>query len=227
MAIDERKIIEAVSGLGISGNDEGLIPAFGLYLTKHFADYYNRVSFATARRLERTPDLVEDAGYLLIEAGHVCAFNTFGGIMKSAEWDAVVRPMIESREDWIYGMTAVVNTFGWGRWKVRELLPDYRLVVSVEDSYEAAGWLRDYPQSDRPRCYLANGGVAGLMNLLYVGDITGGPELTQEYYERQFGHSTSFTSSEVLCRAKGDPLCLFIAQKVPAATATATDAPPR
>ena len=215
MAIDEQKIIEAVSGLGISGNDEGLIPAFGLYLTQHMADYYNRCSFAMAHRLERTPELIDDGQTLLVEAGHGCAFHTFGGIMKSAEWDAVVRPMLTSREDWVYGMTAVVNAFGWGRWTVRDLQPGHRLVVTVQDSYEAMGYLRDYPRSGSPRCYLSTGGVAGLMNLLYVGDITEGPELTDAYYKQVFRSPNRFVGTEVLCRAVGDPLCLFIAQRTP------------
>jgi hypothetical protein len=217
MAIDEQKIIAAVAGLGIAGNEEGLIPAFGLYLTKHMADYYNRICFATSRRLEQTPELVEDGSYLLVEAGHVCAFNTFGGIMQSAEWDAVVRPMLESREDWIRGMVAIVNTFGWGKWSVLELLPDERLCVQVDDSYEAMGWLRDYPQSTRPRCSLATGGVAGLMNLLYVGDITRGPTLSDAYYKKLFRGAARFTAQETSCRAKGDASCQFVAQRLAAA----------
>lgn len=215
MAIDEQKIIEAVSQLGQSGNEEGLIPAFGLYLTQHLADYYNRISFAMAHRLERTPELIDDGQTLLVEAGHGCAFHTFGGIMQSAEWDAVVRPMLQTKEDWVYGMTAIVNTLGWGRWAVRDLVPGQRLVVTVQDSYEAAGYLRDYPRSAMPRCYLATGGVAGLMNLLYVGDITQGPELSDAYYKQVFRSPSRFVGTEVLCRAVGDPLCLFIAQRLP------------
>ncbi len=214
MAIDEQTIITAVSGLGIAGNDEGLIPAFGLYLTKHLADFYNRISFATVRRLERTPELVEDGRDLLTEAGHVCAFNTFGGIMKSAEWDAVVRPMIETREDWIRGMVAVVNSFGWGRWRISELVPDKRLCITIDDSYEAMGWVRDYAQSEHPRCYLATGGVAGLMNLLYVGDITAAPALTESYYKRLFRGTARFLATELRCRAQGAPHCEFVAERV-------------
>ncbi len=214
MAINERQIIDAVAGLGFAGNDEGLIPAFGLYLTKHLADYYNRISFATVRRLERNAELLEDGRYLLVEAGHVCAFNTFGGIMKSAEWEAVVRPMIETKEDWILGMVAVVNAFGWGRWKVESLAPAERLVVSIDDSYEATGWIRDYGQSERPRCFLACGGVAGLMNLMYVGDITTAPELTEANYQRLFRNQNSFAATETKCRAKGDPRCEFVAERV-------------
>jgi predicted hydrocarbon binding protein len=214
MAIDQDQIVAAVSGLGIAGNDEGLIPAFGLYLTRHMADYYNRISFATVRRLERSlPDIGADGRALLIEAGHVCAFNTFGGIMKSAEWDAVVMPMIETREDWARGMVAVVNAFGWGRWSIVDLVPNQRLHIAVEDSYEACGWLRDYPIGNQPRCYLATGGTAGLMNLLYVGDITKRPELDDAYYRSLFRGGESFTARETKCLARGDARCEFVAER--------------
>jgi len=121
MAIEQRVITEAVAGLGFSGNEEGLIPAFGLYLTKHPADYYNRISYGLLGAFAReNPELEEDAIALLTEAGHVCAFHTFGGIMSSVEWDAVVMPMIQSLEDWVYGMVAVVNAFGWGYYEIKQ-----------------------------------------------------------------------------------------------------------
>lgn len=214
MAIDERAIVDAVAGLELRGNEEGLIPAFGLHLTTHFANYYNRSSFAVARALEGS-GLEEDARTLLVEAGHVCAFNTFGGIMESAEWDAVVAPMISSREDWIRGMVAVINAFGWGRWIVRELIPNERLTIEVENGYECAGWLRDYPVSHTPRCYLAAGGVAGLMNLLYVGDITLRPALSEAYYSTLFRDARSFTAHATGCLACGDDRCVLVATRQP------------
>jgi hypothetical protein len=212
MAIDERAVVSAISSLGIAGDEEGMIPAFGLDLTRHSADYYNRISFAAARRLGGS-GLEDDARALLVEAGHVCAFNTFGGIMKSAEWDAVVQPMIESREDWVRGMVAVINAFGWGRWSVAELVPNEKLRVTIDDSYEASGWLRDYPISEHPRCYLGCGGVAGLMNLLYVGDITSHPVLDEAYYRSLFRDGGAFKSEEVACVAKGDARCEIIAAR--------------
>lgn len=213
MAIDEKTIVEAVSGLGISGNEEGMIPAFGLHLTKHFADYYNRISFAVARELEGS-GLEEDARALLVEAGHVCAFNTFGGIMQSAEWEAVVAPMIETREDWIRGMVAVVNAFGWGVWRIEDLSPGEELRISIERSYECSGWVRDYPLGSTARCYLATGGVAGLMNLLYVGDITERPNLDEAYYRERFRTGEQFTAEETKCLASGDARCEIVARRV-------------
>lgn len=215
MAIDERVIVEAVSGMSLAGNEEGLIPAFGLYLTNHYADFYNRISFGVLGALVReNPELTEDAIALLTEAAHVCAFHTFGGVMVSVEWDALVQPMIDSREDWVRGMVAVVNALGWGRFRVAELAPGERLVATVSDSYEASGYLESYPRADGPRCFLANGGMAGLMNLVYQGDITRRPALTEELYREVFGHPRSFRSRERLCAAKGDSHCEFIVERM-------------
>ncbi|MFT3765198.1 MAG: hypothetical protein QM820_06735 [Minicystis sp.] len=215
MAIQERAIVEAVSGLSLAGNEEGLIPAFGLYLTKHFADYYNRISYALLGDFDRrAPELAEDARELLVEAGHVCAFNTFGGIMTSVEWDAVVRPMIETREDWVHGIVAVVNAFGWGRWEVASLAPGERLVARIHDGYEATGFIRDYPRADGPRCFLATGGVAGIMNLVYQGDVTARPSFTEAHYLEVFRDPRSFRAREVRCLAMGDPCCEIIAERM-------------
>ena len=214
MAVDEGIVTEAVAGLELKGNEEGLIPAFGLYLTKHFSDYYNRISFGLVGAFIRElPELEEDAIALLTEAGHVCAFHTFGGIMVSVEWEAVVKPMIETREDWAKGMLGVVNALGWGRYRLLDLVPNERLVARVDDSYEAVGHLEGYGKATNPRCFLAAGGLAGLMNLLYQGDITKGPALTDDYYHEVFGHPRSFRARETLCLARGDSYCEIVVER--------------
>jgi predicted hydrocarbon binding protein len=215
MAIVERAIVEAVAGLGFKGNEEGLIPAFGLHLTMHFADYYNRVSYGLLGALTReSDDVAEDGRALLTEAGHVCAFNTFGGIMTSVEWDAVVQPMIETREDWVRGMIAVVNALGWGRWEIASLHGGERIEVVLHDSYEATGYVRDYPRADSPRCFLAAGGVAGVMNLVYQGDVTARPAFTEAYYLETFRDPRSFRARETRCVAMGDPRCEIVAERM-------------
>ena len=217
MAIQERVVVEAVSGLPLAGNDEGLIPAFGLYLTRHSADYYNRISYGLLYDfIRQASELADDARELLMEAGRVCAFNTFGGIMTSVEWDAVVRPMIEAREDWVHGMVAVVNAFGWGRWQVQSLTPGERLVLRIHDGYEATGFVRDYPRADAPRCFLATGGAVGLMNLVYQGDVTTRPAFTEAYYLDVFRDPRSFRGREVRCLAMGDPYCEIVAERASA-----------
>jgi hypothetical protein len=217
MPIDQDAIVSAVAGLDLRGNEEGLIPAFGLYLTRHYADYYNRASFEYLHAAEnRGAAQARDARRALTEAGHICAFNTFGGIMLSQEWDAVVMPMIQTREDWVAGIVAVINAFGWGRWSLAGLRPNRDFELIVDHSYESEGYLRDYPRRDPEQggvCFLATGGVAGIMNLLYHGDITQRPSLNESYYTRLFQGTGRFVGEELECRTHGAPRCRFVARR--------------
>jgi hypothetical protein len=215
MPVDERAILEAVASLPLAGNEEGLIPAFGLHLTHHPADHYNRISFGLLGAFAREhSDLAEDAIALLVEAGHVCSFHTFGGVMSSVEWDAVVRPMLSTREDWVFGMVAVMNALGWGEYRVTSLEPGERLVLELTSSYEAAGHLESYGKAESPRCFLARGGAAGLMNLIYQGDILARPALTEAHYIEVFGHPRSFRAKETRCLATGDDRCEIVAERM-------------
>lgn len=216
MAIRESEIIAAVASLQIAGNEEGLIPAFGLYLTRHYAGYYNRISFASYHRAEqRGAAAIARAYQALVRAGEVCAFNTFGGIMVSQEWEAVVAPMIESREDWVHGIVGVVNALGWGRWSVESLSPGRELKLSIASSYESTGYLEEFPRRESGGiCFLATGGASGIMNLLYNGDISGRPALTPGYFEKVFSAPERFVAREIACRASGAPRCEIVASRI-------------
>jgi predicted hydrocarbon binding protein len=214
--VDEEGIITAVSGMDLVGNEEGYIPVFGVYLTRHFANYYNRISyeFEMRARKARGSEIDPVIGPLLVEAGHVCAFNTLGGIMKSPEWYQLIHPSLKSREDWMHGIFAVMNALGWGVWRIAELIPNERLVARVFNSYESNGFLAmKYAKSEHGICYLATGATAGLANLLYTGDITLKPELSEDYYKKLFSSTDTFVAKEVKCRGKGDPFCEIVAER--------------
>lgn len=215
--INESEIVDAVASLDLNGNEDGLIPAFGVYLTQMFANYYNKISYRFEEEYAKVindPEVQEASKFLLIEAGHVCGFNTFGGIMKSDEWDAVVKPMIESTEDWVRGMVACVNALGWGVWKIQELIPGEKLVIRIAESYESNYYLKKYgPNAKHGKCYLATGTISALMNLVYYGNIMDKPELTEEFYEKLFHGDEGFGCEEIKCRSKGDPFCEFVVTK--------------
>jgi hypothetical protein len=208
--VDYEGIYGAVTGLPLAGDEHGIIPAFGVYLTHHYANYYNRISFEFERQLtEQFGDFGREvAEPLLVEAGHVCAFNTFGGIMTSPEWDALIRPSLQTREDWVHGMVAVVNALGWGRWQVTSVTPACAEFV-VHDDYESVGHLAMYGPTDHDISYLARGGVAGVMDLVYVGDIASKPELTPDFYDRLFKSDESYSVDVVSSRAAGDEVTAF------------------
>jgi len=204
--VNREGITQAVVGMPLAGNAQGMIPAFGVYLTRMYADYYNRISFAFERELigvsGRTG--IEVASGLFIEAGHVCAFNTMGGIMTSAEWDGLVLPMLKTRQDWLYGIVACVNALGWGTWKVLDVT-DSTATFRVYNDYESVGYRSMYGTADHGISYLATGAAAGLMNLIYVGDIHNKPALTPAFYDRLFKAPGVFRAKMNRCMAMGDP----------------------
>lgn len=216
-AVNEAAIIQACAGLPLAGDLEGRVNAFGVSLTRHYANYYNLLSYRFDRAMFETAGEVAAlaARLELIEAGRVCAFNTFGGIMESAEWEALVRPQCKTPEDWVYGMVAVVNALGWGRWSIADLRPGERLEMVVDGSYESNGYLASFEApSDSPRCYLVTGGVAGLMNLIYNADISQRPDLTPDFYQQTFQSAGVFVSREVECRAQGAKACRVVAERL-------------
>lgn len=212
--IDEDLIVGAVSNLPLVGNEEGLIPAFGVYLTRMYADYYNKISFRFEEEMKRVTGTYELPKELLIEAGHICAFNTFGGIMVSDEWESLIKPMTETREDWIHGIISVINCLGWGVWRVEEIIPNEKLVIRIHQDYESLGYLKWFGKSNRPISYLALGGCKGLMGLLYHGDVTQKPKLTKEYYSELFYSGSPFTSEQTKCLAMGDDYSEIVVTRI-------------
>lgn len=197
MAIDGIKIIQAIMEGSQIRDKKGIIPLFGVYLSLFFVQYYNRLSFDFEKRMGKQQEAKAMA--LLIEAAQECGYATFQGIRNSWEWDEIVGPMIESKEDQILGFTAVAVAFGWGDLEVKELIPDEKLVIRVGDSYEATGYIKDHGSADTGKCYMLRGVAGAFMDLLYGGD----------YPEGLY----SFSAEESLCRVKGDQYCEFIARR--------------
>ena len=229
--IDEAGIIAAVAGLPLFGNSVGLIPAFGVNLTRHYADYYNLVSFRFERALEQAlsthrylgemlwyeyPSLFfykdkfshlqgrELASTLLVEAGHICGFNTMGGIMRSDAWYELIAPQCQDKNDWLVGIVACINALGWGVWRIFELIPNERLVIRAWHPYESLGHLRHFGTADHPIDYLMVGIASSLMNLLYNADITTKPDLTLAFYYQVNRSKQGFWGRQTACVAMGD-----------------------
>jgi predicted hydrocarbon binding protein len=197
MPIDGIKIVQAVMEGSRIRDAKGIIPTFGVYLSLFFVEYYNQLSFQFERECEKKPG--KKAPSLLVEAAQECGYATFQGIRNSWEWEEVVQPMIEKKEDQIYGFTAMAEAFGWGGLKVMEIVPDEKLVIRVSDSYEATGYLQQYDRAESGKCYMLQGVVAAFMDLLYGEDYPDG--------------CFTFVTEEIFCRAKGDRFCEFVAKK--------------
>ena len=197
MAIDVTKIIHAVMEGSKIRESKGIIPLFGVYLSLFSVDYYNRLSFDFEIKMGKQREI--EAKTLLIEAAQECGYATFQGVRNSWEWEQVIAPMIENKEDQILGFAAVAVAFGWGDLVVEELIPGEKLIIRVSDSYEARGYLEQHGPAKSEKCYMLRGVAGAFMDLIYGGD----------YPEGLYG----FSAAETLCRAKGDAYCEFIARK--------------
>ncbi len=167
MAIDRQRIIDALSQIEVAGNEEGLIPAFGVFVQQLPAGFWNGFAERLTRRVD--PEMLEAAEWLLVNAAHECGYHTGYGIITSEEWKSVVAPMVENvPEDILHGAFAVFTAWGWAKCEVVELIPNEKMVVRAYDYYEA-----DVVQSGastKASAYMIRGVSAAFMDLAYGGE---------------------------------------------------------
>ncbi len=206
--IDYVGIRTALTAMDFEGDSEsGLISVFGVMLTRMFANYYVLISakflFEMENKMGEMGRMIAEE--LLVEAGHVCAFNTFGGIMESAEWNGLIKPMIQNKEDWVHGIVACLNSLGWGGLFIKELVPNEKLVLEVISGYESNSFMKNHKkgETNKPMSLFKAGAVAGIMNLIYHGDISENPELNETYYNKIFKTDGKFEGKQIQCRLNG------------------------
>lgn len=166
MAIDRKKIIEEMSKIKVFGNEDGLIPAFGVYVQQLPTEFWN----GFARRIINSvpEDLIEAAEGLLVNAAQECGYHTGHGIITSDEWKRVVSPMIEKDpEDILHGAFAVFTAWGWAKAEVIQIEPNRKMVVRAYDYYESDVMV--YGVASRPSAYMIQGVCAAFMDLVYAG----------------------------------------------------------
>ena len=211
--VDVDAVRSAVLTLPLFGSeaiDDGLIRNFDVMITWHPHQYYDRISIECINEAVRRFGVEGRRAIepLLEEAGHRCGFRTFGGLWRSPEWEAIVEPMCETREDWLFGLLAIINCAGWGRIQCTKLTRDEAVFV-VHDDYESIGYLNLYGEADFPPSYLLSGGLRGIMNLLYNGEIQSKPALTEEFYQRLCRRSDAYRSIVEKSVAMGDDVSIF------------------
>ena len=193
--IDEQKIIDALVEMPFIGNEQGLIPAFNVYLANTPADFYNLICIRFLEAMQQA-NLYSTAKELLLFAGEVCALNTLRGILISPEWYELIAPMVESETDCLYGLIAVTNALGWGNWHILEYEPEESLKLEALNGYEALGYIEYQGQSQTSQCLMLTGVSTGIMELMH-GEGT---------VEERVG---TYASEETSCMCCGQSSCVF------------------
>lgn len=182
MAIDRQQIIDILSRIEWTPNDNGLIEKCNVLISRLPTQFWN--GFAN-RLVHKAPsDLVEATEYLLYNAAHECGYHTGYGIITSQEWRQVIDPMIEKTEDILYGAYAVLAAWGWMDAEIIELVPNQKLVVRAYNYYEAD--VVKYGHVKRPSAYLVAGISAALMELVYAGDYDPSGKVVGTFVAKQY-----------------------------------------
>lgn len=207
----EPEIGKIVAGLrqfaqAVAGDERGVIQAFGVFITMHLSSYYNRVTYDTMGQVEKTsPGSIGVLEELFRESGHVCVFNTFGGILQSPEWTAMVGPHNGDPVQTLIGCVAIARALGFGHWVIHELVPGSRFVVRAPVTYESAYYLTRHGVAARPNEYFFQGAVLAFCQLAYRVDWKSKPALTPEFYEALFRGAMPCQMEQTQATTMGHP----------------------
>lgn len=194
--IDRNAIIQAVSSLPVYGNNEGLIPAFNVYLANMPQDIYNLMTINFIAQMDSL-GLKQEAIDLLVEDAETCALNTFQGIWRSDEWAALIKPMIKENTDNLFGLVAVANALGWGKILVKEHTEANTLELISNNGYEAVGAFEHSKNQCSNSCYMLTGVSKGLMELIYEEG-----EISTRYGKYQSSETSCIANEEKCCHIK-------------------------
>jgi hypothetical protein len=190
---------------GVAGDERGLVQAFGVFVTMHLAGYYNRISFDAIASIERSaPQSVGVLEDLLRESGHVCVFNTFGGILLSPEWEGLVGKPPDDPGQIVAFCMAIGRALGFGRWTVAEFVPEKRFVLRTPSSYESVYYRARHGLARRPVEYFLQGAALATAQLAHRVNWKNPPRLTPEYYQELFKGGVPWRAEQTQAIVQGE-----------------------
>ncbi len=201
----EEKVREVAKALkeftaGVKGDERGLVEAFGVYVTMHLSNYYNGITYETLKYLEENkPFLTKPFANLAKESGHVCVFNTFGGILTSAEWESLYGKPSNDPELLISYLTGIARALGFGKWVIKDFEPNKLLVLRTYINYEAPYYLARFGHCKEPNNFFVRGASQAFMVLIdkldWESEITLNDELYRKLFKEGIGWKVEETKS--------------------------------
>jgi hypothetical protein len=200
---------------GVAGDERGLVQAFGVFVTMHLAGYYNRISFDALEAVRaQSPHSEGVLADLLRESGHVCVFNTFGGILLSPEWEGLVGPLVDDPGQILAFCMAMGRALGFGRWIVADFQPERRFVLRTPCSYESTYYRTRFGIAERPVEYFLQGAALAMAQLAHRVHWTARPQLTPEYYQQLFKGGVPWRAEQTRAIVCGAPVSEIVVTRV-------------
>ena len=222
--IDYFKIRDFFIERNFQGSEnEGMIDEHGVLFTRMYANYYTLTIRDFIVGVKKN---IGDAGMplvhqLLQEASHKCAFHTIGNILNSPEWHNVIQPQISNPIDFVHGIVAVLNSFGWGVIQIEKFKENEELALAIYSDFESNSYLKMFEYDEDAKKYLSNeavgylfkGVTSAIMNLLYHSNVKRDILLTEELYDSLIRHNDFFYATQQETRFNGGTRLVCVAKR--------------
>lgn len=171
MAIDRDKAISDLAQIKVKGNQEGLIPAFGVLVQFLPANFWN--TFTEKMLAVAGEKYLKDVEAGLERAAAECGYHTGWGIINSDEFKSIVGPMVEKEpEDILHGAYAVFSAWGWAKCEIVELIPGSKKVIRAYKYYESK--ITETLNVKNYCAYMIKGVSRAFMDIAYGGEYPNG-----------------------------------------------------
>lgn len=190
------------------GNEAGLCPVFmqddgspGAHLSSVPMEFYSLLFTDYSTQMAKL-GRAEEARVRLIGGAEACSYHTWGKVMTSHEWHGMLDPMVKNTEDKMYGLIAMANMLGRGKWQVVDFKPGERLELESFNNYEGESYERLGYKPSACSCSTMNGTATAHMNLVYPAHELNADDCIGD-----------FKTTETKCVARGDDRCSFVTER--------------
>lgn len=189
------------------GNANGLCPVFmqddgraAAHLSSVPMDYYSLLFTEYSHQMSKLGRR-EEARLRMIGAAEACSYYTWGKVLTSGEWKGMIQPMVGAPEDKVYGLLALANLLGRGKWEVVDFKPGERIELESFNNYEGESYKRLDFHPKSCSCSTMNATATAYMNLVWPA------------HELNKDGIGDFKTTELSCIARGDDRCRFVTER--------------
>jgi hypothetical protein len=167
MAVMRDKVVQALAGITVQGNEDGLIPSFNVFVNQLPVMFWNMFAerIVNAAPMEKRSTIEKE----LVRCAYECGYHTGYGIITSDEFTQAVHPMVtDGAKDILRGAYAVFTAWGWAKSGIARIREAESMTVRATDYYEADG-----PPGEK-RAFMIRGVSAAFFELAYADDYPDG-----------------------------------------------------
>jgi len=167
MTVMRDDVVKALATLEVTGNEDGLIPAYNVLVNQLPTQFWNLFAERMVQACSaQERDAVEQG---LVRCAYECGYHTGQGIISSPEFQSVVSPMVtEGAKDVLRGAFAVFTAWGWAKSGIVQIREGERMIIRATDYYESSSG------GDGLRAYMIQGICAAFFELAYAAPYPNG-----------------------------------------------------